>query len=310
MRAKSKILVTQAIDTAGLDILRDSGHQLVLREGEEPITPSCLHRLIGDCRALWPMPSDSVDKELLDAAPLLEVVGNHAVGVDNIDLAAARRRKIVVCNTPGVLTEATAEMCFALMLAAARRILEGDRMMRRQLFRGWRPTMLRGVQLHGSTLGIIGRGRIGNAVAERARAFGMRVVHHNKSSGVPLAELLQSSDVVSLHCPLTDQTRHLIAEPELRQMKPTAVLVNTARGPVVDEAALARALREGWIAAAGLDVFEDEPRAHTDLLGLDNVVLAPHLGSATHVARRRMAELAARNILAVLDGQQPPHPVL
>jgi len=300
-----RVLVTQEIDPIGLEVLGEAGLEVELRGGEEPIPRQELLRRLPGAVGLMTMPTDRVDGEVLDAAPL-RVVANHAVGVDNIDLDAARSRGVVITNTPGVLTEATADLAMALILAAARRVVEADRFVRAGRFRGWRPTMLRGLELHGARLGIVGYGRIGRAVAARAGAFGMEVVHTGRGSGLPLDELLATSDVVSLHCPLTDQTHHLVGEDQLRAMKPTAVLVNTARGPVVDEGALARALRERWIAAAGLDVFEAEPEVHPELLELDNVVLLPHLGSATWRARRRMARTAARNLVAVLGGQEPP----
>jgi len=254
------------------------------------------------------MPTDTVDAEVMDAGPL-RVISNHAVGVDNIDLDAARERGIVVTNTPGVLTEATADLAMALLLATARRVVEGDRLMREGRFEGWGPTVLRGADLWGARLGIVGMGRIGSAVARRAEAFGVEIVHHSRSGGLALSELVETADFISLHCPLTAVTRHLIGEVELRSMKETAILINTARGAVVDEAALARALSGGWIAGAGLDVYADEPRPHPGLVGLDNVVLLPHLGSATWRTRQRMAELAARNLIAALRGEEPPHPV-
>ena len=303
-----RVLVTQAIDPAGLAILESAGLDAVVREGEAPITREELLSGLAGCVALIPMPSDRVDAEILDAAPL-KIVANHAVGVDNIDREAARKRGIEVTNTPGVLTEATAELTLALLLATARRVVEADAFLRRGDFKGWRPLLLRGFELHGATLGIIGKGRIGTAVAERAAAFGMHAVHHNRSSGLVLSALLEQSDVISIHCPLSESTRHLIGEAELAAMKPTAILINTARGAVVHEAALVRALDTGQITAAGLDVFEDEPAVHPGLVGRDDVVLLPHIGSATHRCRRRMAELAAENVVAVLSGKPALNPV-
>ena len=290
------------------DSLESAGLDAVVREGEAPITREELLSGLAGCVALIPMPSDRVDAEILDAAPL-KIVANHAVGVDNIDREAARKRGIEVTNTPGVLTEATAELTLALLLATARRVVEADAFLRRGDFKGWRPLLLRGFELHGATLGIIGKGRIGTAVAERAAAFGMHVVHHNRSSGLVLSALLEQSDVISIHCPLSESTRHLIGEAELAAMKPTAILINTARGAVVHEAALVRALDTGQITAAGLDVFEDEPAVHPGLVGRDDVVLLPHIGSATHRCRRRMAELAAENVVAVLSGKPALNPV-
>ncbi|HTM20232.1 MAG TPA: D-glycerate dehydrogenase [Kofleriaceae bacterium] len=251
--------------------------------------------------------TDRVDGELLEVAgPQLRVVANHAVGVDNVDLAACTRRGVVVTNTPDVLTEATADLTFALLLAAARRIVEGDALVRGGRWTGWEPTQHLGLDVAGATLGLVGLGRIGTAVARRAGGFGMTVIHHSRSGGVPFDELLVTSDFVSLHCPLDATTRHLIDAAALARMKPTAILVNTARGACVDEAALAEALAAGRIAGAGLDVFEAEPRVHPGLLASPKVVLAPHAGSATTSARSRMGAICATAVRAVLEGQRPP----
>lgn len=265
--------------------------------------------------------TDRIDAALLARAPQLRVVANVAVGYDNIDIAACTARGIVVTNTPGVLTETTADLAFSLLLAAARRVAEGDRLVRRGAFAGWTPTFLLGSRVHRSTLGLVGLGRIGQAMARRARGFGMRVVYAAPTRApadieralgtrhAPLDELFEQADFVSLHCPLTSETRHLVNAGRLARMKPGSVLVNTARGACVDEEALARALRGGPPAAAGLDVFEEEPRVHPDLLALDNVVLAPHIGSADRPTREAMAALAVDSVLAVLAGQPPLHPV-
>ncbi len=259
--------------------------------------------------ALLCLLTDRIDAAFLAAAPGLRIVANMAVGTDNVDLAAAARLGIAVSNTPDVLTDATADLAFALLLAAARRLAWADRYVRAGGFVGWNPELGIGLDVTGRTLGIVGAGRIGRAVAERARGFRMEVLLHSRSSGPPLAELLERSDFVSLHVPLTEETRHLIGAPELRRMKRTAVLVNTARGPIVDEAALVDALREGRIAAAGLDVFEREPALAPGLRDLSQVVLAPHVGSATVATRVRMAEVAALNIVAALRGEPIPNRV-
>lgn len=305
-----RALITQAIDPAGLALLDEAGIAVDVREGDDPIERSALLRRLEGCAGLMPMPVDRIDDAVL-ATPGLRIVAHHAVGLDNIDLAAAKRRGVIVTHTPGVLTAATADLALALLLAAARRLIEGDRMMRDGAFRGWRPLLLRGLELDGARLGIVGLGRIGRAVAARAAAFGMEVVHHSRRevpgfARLPLAELLATSDVVSLHCPLTAETRHLIDRAALARMKPGALLINTARGPVVDEAALAEALESGHLGGAGLDVFEDEPRAHPALRANPRAVLAPHVGSATTAARRRMATKAARNLVAALRGEDPP----
>jgi glyoxylate reductase len=248
------------------------------------------------------------------------VVANMAVGYDNIDVGAARERGVVVTNTPGVLDETTADVAFMLMLAAARRLGEGERLLRAGKWEWWGPKQLRGIDVWGKKLGIVGLGRIGRAVARRGRGFGMEILYHNRSRKevaekelgaryLDLDDLLRESDFVSIHTPLTDATRHLIGERELGLMQDTAVLINTSRGPVVDEAALAEALEGGRIFAAGLDVYEEEPKVHPKLLELEKAVLAPHIGSATIETRDRMATLAAENLAAVLRGEKPKSPV-
>jgi len=263
----------------------------------------------------------TVDDEVLAEAPSLKVVANVAVGYNNIDVAAARRRGVVVTHTPDVLTETTADFAWALLMGAARRLVEADRFARSDHWTRWQWDLLWGADVHGKTLGIVGFGRIGRAVARRAAGFDMRVLYHDavradpalerelRATPTDLAALLGESDFVTLHVNLTPDTQHLINERTLRGMKRSAILVNASRGPVVDEAALARALREGWIAAAGLDVFEEEPRIHPDLLPLANVVLAPHIASASGETRLAMATLAVKNCLAVLAGQPPLTPV-
>jgi glyoxylate reductase len=257
------------------------------------------------------MLTDRVDDELLDAAgPQLRIVADYAVGIDNVDLEACRRRGIVVSNTPDVLTETTAELTIAIVLALLRRVAEGDRLIRRGEEWIWAPNLMLGRGLPGLRLGLVGHGRIGRAVERLARAHGMEVTHSTRSGGVPLEELLAASDVVSLHLPLTDDSRHLIDEAALARMKPTAVLVNVSRGPIVDEEALVAALRAGRIAGAALDVFEREPEVHPGLLELENVVLVPHLGSATEETREAMGMLCVEALRAVLlEGRVPPNAV-
>lgn len=257
--------------------------------------------------ALVTLLTDRVDRSVLEAGKKLRIVANVAVGVDNIDVAAATRRGILVTNTPGVLTEATADLAWALILAAARRVVEGDAIVRAGRFRGWDFDLLRGMELRGKTLGIVGAGRIGRAVARRALGFDMKVISHSRSEGASLQSLLKSADVVSLHVPLTASTRHLIGAAELKLMKPTAILINTARGPIVHEGALVDALRRGRIAGAGLDVYEREPAVPAVLRRMTNVVLLPHLGSATVETRRRMLDMAVANVKAALAGRRPPN---
>ena len=267
---------------------------------------------LAEADAMITLLTERVDAALLDAAPRLRVVANYAVGFDNVDVAAATARGICVANTPDVLTEATADLAFALALAAARRLGEGERLVRAGRWTGWAPDQLLGVDVWGRTLGVVGLGRIGQAVARRGRGFGMDVVYAGPrevpgadARRVDLDDLFAVADVVSLHCPLTPATRGLVDARRLARMKPTAVLVNTARGPLVDEAALAAAVAAGRLAGAGLDVFAEEPRVHPALLACERVVLAPHIGSATTTARARMGELCAGAVRAVLAGERP-----
>ncbi len=285
---------------------------------DRALTREELRRLINGQHGVIAMLTDRIDADLLDAAPDLKVVANYAVGYNHIDLGAARARGVTVTNTPGVLTDATADLTWALILGITRRIGEGERMVRAGQWTGWTPTQLVGMALRDAVLGIVGIGRIGRAVASRARAFGMRVVYTARRpmpdadpdwTAVTLNELLAAADVVSLHVPLTDVTRHLIGAEQLAAMKPTAYLINTSRGPVLDEAALVAALQNGHIAGAGLDVYEREPAIDAGLFACDNALLLPHLGSATTETRERMGAMAIENVLAVLEGRRPPNPV-
>jgi len=262
------------------------------------------------------MITDAIDRQVIEAGTALKVIANAAVGYNNIDVAAARERGIIVTNTPGVLTDATADLTWALILGITRRIGEGERLIRRGEWRGWTFDFMLGAELRGKQLGIVGYGGIGRAVAARGRAFGMRIAYTSRTpkndpdaEAMTLDRLLATSDVVSLHCPLTSETRHLIDQPALARMKRSAYLINTSRGPVVDEKALAWALRMRLIAGAALDVFEQEPNVEPELLMLENVMLVPHLGSGTVETRTAMADLAVRNVAAVLSGQNPLTPV-
>ncbi len=320
--ASARIAVTRRIPEPALAMLREAG-EVWVSPHDRPLAPAELHQAVAGADAILTLLHDRVDGALLDAAgPRLRCVANVAVGYDNVDLAAATARGVVVTNTPGVLTDATADLAMALILSVTRRLPEGERLLRARKPWSWDMFFLLGAGLQGKTLGVIGLGAIGQATARRALAFGMHVVYAGRRRApesveraladarhLPLDELLQGADVVSIHCPLTPDTRHLIDADRLRLMRSGAYLVNTARGPIVDEAALAQALREGVIAGAALDVFEHEPDVHPALLGLDNVVLVPHLGSATIETRTAMATLASRNALAVLHGERPPTPV-
>jgi glyoxylate reductase len=253
--------------------------------------------------------SDPIDGALLDAIGSIRHIAQAAVGYDNVDVDACRARGVLVTHTPDVLTDATADLAFTLILAVARRVREGEKLVRSGGFDGWSPTMLLGVELAGRTLGIFGYGRIGKAVARRAEAFGMRVIHSSRSGGVSFDRLLTESDVISLHAPLDASTRHRFGAAELARMKPGSILINTARGPLIDEAAIAAALDTGPLFGVGLDVYEREPTVHPSLMDRDDVVLLPHLGSATHEARGRMARTACTDALRVANGQPPLHPI-
>jgi glyoxylate reductase len=315
------VYVCRPLPGRALDLLRERCAVHVWPDPEIPPPREVLLEAVREAEGLVTLVTERVDETLLAAAPRLRVVSNVAVGYDNVDVAAATRRGVVVTNTPDVLTETTADLAWALLLAAARRVAEADRFTRAGRWKAWGLELLLGQDVYGRTLGVVGMGRIGRAVARRAGGFRMRVLYTSRTrceeverelgaEWRALDDLLAEADFVTLHTPLTQETRHLIGRERLRRMKPTAVLVNTARGAVVDEQALVEALRERWIWAAGLDVFEQEPLPpDSPLLSLDNVVLAPHIGSASFTTRARMAEMAAENCLAVLSGRRPPNPV-
>lgn len=297
------VLITRRIPPEGLTLLR--GCRLDYFDDDTPMPRAELLRRMAGCEGAIVTGLDRIDAELFDAAPKLKVVSCFAVGYDNVDLPEATKRRIVVTNTPDVLTEACADLTWALLLGVARHVVEGDKLARSGHWRGWAPMQLRGVDFAGKTLGIVGAGRIGSAVARRAAGFSMRVLTFtSRNTREDFDRLLRESDFVTVHVPLTPQTRHLFGEREFRAMKPTAYFVNMSRGPVHDEAALVRALREGWIAGAGLDVYEHEPKIHPELPAMPNVVLLPHLGSATVETRAKMAVMAAQNLLAGLRGEQ------
>jgi len=269
---------------------------------------------VKNAEALLCLLGDKIDAELMDAAPKLKVISNYAVGYNNIDLDAAKTRGIAVCNTPGVLTESTADLAWALIMNTARRILPAERFTREGHFEGWKPLLFLGKDVYRAKLGIIGMGRIGQAVARRASGFGMKVIYTANSEKtldfparrVELAELLKEADIISLHLPLTDQTRYLLDTAELDMMKPGAILINTARGPIVNEAELIKRLQDGRIYAAGFDVYEHEPHIPEELMELENVVLLPHIGSASIETRTEMGLLAAANAIAIIKGEKAP----
>jgi glyoxylate reductase len=306
----ARCFVSRDLPGPALGRLRDA-HEVEVWSERVPPTYEELLEHVRHAEGLLSLLSDRIDAELIDSAPELRAISNYAVGYDNIDLKAAAARGIPVGNTPDVLTDATADLAFALLLAAARRLPEGIDEVRAGESLTWEPAHNLGTDVHGATLGIIGFGRIGQAVARRAEGFAMPVLHTDASSGAEeLAELFERSDFITLHCPLTPATHHLINAEALQRMKPTAILINTARGGVVDQEALRRALHDGVIRGAALDVTEPEPLPPDDpLLSAPNLIVVPHIGSATHATRERMADLAVENLLAGLAGQPMPHQV-
>ena len=317
-----KIFVTRRTPQVAIDLLSEafgSGSVDVYQEDRVIPRAELLLRVRG-VDAILAILTETIDAELLDAAgPQLRIVANMAVGYDNIRVADATGRGIPITNTPGVLTETTADLTWALLLATARRVGESERFLRSGAWSSWSPTHMLGLDVHGKTLGIFGLGRIGSAVARRARAFNMDVIYNGRSRATPeeeaklnvrwveFPELLAQSDILSLHCPLTPETRHSFSTAQFTAMKPTAIFINTTRGPVVDEAALVEALKQREIWGAGLDVFEQEPKVHPGLLDCDHTVLLPHIGSATEETRGKMATIAAENIIARLNGETPPN---
>jgi glyoxylate reductase len=309
--SRPAVLVTKRIPSAAL-IRLEASCDVDLNDAASYLTHGQLIERIQGKHGLIALMPDAVNREVIEASADLRVIAVVAVGYNNIDVVAARERGIVVTNTPDVLTGASADLTWALILDITRRISEGDRLVRSGRWQGWAFDFMLGSDLAGKQLGIVGYGRIGRAVGARARAFGMRVAFVSRTpqaagdaEAMPLDRLLATSDVVSLHCPLTPETKHLIDQAALARMKRSAYLINAARGPVVDEGALVWALKNWIISGAALDVYEEEPKVHPDLLTLENVVLAPHLGSATTETRTAMADLAVRNVLSVLDGQPP-----
>ena len=312
----AKIFLTRRLPDEGLEMLKE--HDLEIYEGDTPPTKKEIIAGVRGKDALICLLTDKIDGEVMDASPHLKIIANYAVGYDNIDVEEATRRGIIVTNTPGVLTETVADLTWALIMAIARRIVEGDKLMRQGKFKGWAPKLLLGSDIYGKTLGIIGAGRIGTAVAKRAAGFNMKILYYDmekkeeiekecNAKFVDLETLLKEADFVSLHIPLTPETFHIIGEKELKMMKKTAYLINTARGKCVDEKALVKALKEGWIRGAALDVFENEPEISPELKEMDNVVLTPHIGSASYETRSRMAIIVAENVIAALNGKIPPN---
>lgn len=317
---KKKVFVTRLIPGAALEYLQESCECRFFERENEPVPQAVLLKEVADAAGLYCMLSDRIDAAVIDAAPHLKVISTMAVGFDHIDVAAAARRKITVTHTPGVLTETTADLAFALIMATSRRLIEANRAIYNGQWKTWAPLFMAGRDIHGAALGIIGLGRIGQAMVRRARGFGMRVCYYSRQrreeaeaegvSYLPLDDLLQYSDFISLHVPATAETSQLISTREFNMMKPTAVLINTARGSVVDEEALFAALVSGQIRAAGLDVFAEEPvNLEHPLLHLPNVVALPHIGSASVETRNKMAYMAAEDMVEVLAGRPPRFPL-
>ncbi len=315
-----KVFLTRKIPEDGIKILKNAGLEIEIFPYDRIPKKEEIIAGVRDADALISILTDKIDREIMDSAPKLKVIGNYAVGYNNIDVEYAKQKGIIVTNTPGVLTDATADLTFALILAAARRVVEGDKFMRQGKFNGWTPMLMLGKDVWGATIGIIGTGRIGQAVARRAKGFNMRILYYSRTRKeemdglgakfVSLEELLRESDIITLHVPLTPETRHLIDYEEFELMKDGAILINTARGEVVNEEAMLKALRSGKLFAAGLDVFYNEPNVNPELFKMDNVVLTPHIGSATERTRRKMAEMVCSDVVRVLRGEEPVNRVV
>jgi len=318
----AKIFVTRKIPESGLEMLRNAGHEVIVSEKDGVLTRDELLTGLRDLNpdAVLPLLTDTIDGEVFDAAPNAKIFANYAVGFNNVDIEAAKSRGVTVTNTPGVLTNTVAEHTIAMMLSATSRIAEGDRFTRAHRYEGWAPMLLLGTDLRGKTLGVLGAGRIGKVVAQiAAHGLGMRIIYNDIAQNEDFERevggefrqdtesVLREADVVTVHVPLLDSTRHLINAERLGMMKPTAYLVNASRGPVIDEVALVEALRNGVIRGAAIDVYENEPRLAEGLTDLDNIVITPHIASATDETRGKMSEIAAQNLIDFLSGQQPPN---
>ncbi len=315
-----KVFITRDIPEVAYKLLKKNSINFDYYKEDRPIPKNILQKKVKDCDALIPLLTEQIDSHLIDKMPNCKVIANYAVGYNNIDVEYAKSKKIFVTNTPDVLTESTADLTIALVLACARRLYEAERIVRLQKYKGWKPKMLLGVEMNGKVFGILGAGRIGSAVAARAYSFGSTIIYYDSQKNydlesgfsakkVTLNTLLRKSDFISVHLPLNKNTHHFLNKERLILIKPTTVLVNTARGEIVDESFLIKMLKKNKIRSAGFDVYENEPAISKELLKLNNVVLLPHIGSATEEARNAMAELAARNVINVLQGKKPVTPV-
>ncbi len=317
---KKKIFITSQIPEVGINLMIKKGFQIDIFKGKNQIKSDELIKRAKDSSALITLLSDIVDKEIIDHLSKTKIIANYAAGFNNIDIEYARQKGIIVTNTPDVLTESTADLTLALILACSRRIYEGIELVKKRKFKGWAPKLLLGKELNNKTVGIIGMGRIGYAVAKRVRAFGCNIIYFSNNRNlvaekaadakkVSLNELMKSSDIISIHVPLNDKTKNLINKEKLELMKKDAIIINTARGEVIDEKYLIDMLKNKRIFSAGFDVYQNEPQINPELLKLENVIALPHIGSATFEARNKMSELVAKNVIAVLSGKRPITPV-
>ena len=315
-----KVFITRLIPSIGIELLKKKGFEVSVYKKDNPIPRKELLRQVRDCDALIPLLSDKIDKELIDQMKRCKVIANYAVGFNNIDVDYAKSKGIIVTNTPDVLTDSTADLAMALVLACARRITEAEKFIRDKKFVGWKPQLLLGMELRNKYFGILGAGRIGTEVAKRARAFGCKILYYSNSTNkfletklnakkLSLSSILKKSDILSIHLPLNTKTYHLLNEKNLILLKKSAILINTARGEIVDEKILFSMLKHKKIFAAGLDVYEDEPNIKKELYNLNNIILLPHIGSATIEARNNMSLLAAKNVIVVLTGKRALTPV-
>ena len=313
-----KVFITRSIPQAGIDILKKKNYEVKVYDKKQNISRNEIIKHAFNADAIITMLTDKIDDYIISRLPNLKIISNFAVGYNNIDIESASQHNIMVANTPGVLTEATADTAFALLISAGRRIVESDKFMRNGKFKGWEPMLMLGTEMRGKTVGVIGAGRIGTAFAKRCLGFGMKIIYFSRSKNnsfeealnakkVTLNKLLEKSDFISIHIPLNKNTFHLLGKKELSKMKPTAVLVNTARGEIVDEKELIKLLKSKQIFAAGFDVYEGEPKVDRELLKLNNVVLLPHIGSATFETRSKIAEMASLNIINTFVKKRPIH---